>query len=67
MVANCIRNRFLEKDYSETPQAMEILLLKALREEDFGHELQQMSSFFNSDLDKFKLDTQLKTFIYTVD
>ena len=36
---------------------MEILLLKALREKDFGHELQQMSSFFGSDLDKFKLKT----------
>ena len=40
---------------------MEILLLKALRAEDFGHELQQMSSFFSSDLHKFKLGTQFKT------
>ena len=39
---------------------MEILLLKALCEEDFGHELQQMPSFFSSDLDKFKSETQLK-------
>ena len=46
---------------------MKILFLKALRKEDFGHELRQMSSFFNSDLDKFKLDTQLKTFIHIVD
>ena len=28
-----------QKYYIETLQAMEILLLKALREEDFGHEL----------------------------
>ena len=34
---------------------MEMLLLKVLREEDFGHELQKM--FFSSDLDKFKLGT----------
>ena len=60
MVVNCIRNRFQQKGYIETLQTMEILLLKALRKEDFGHELQQMSSFFSSDLDKFKLETQLK-------
>ena len=40
---------------------MENLLLKALREEDLGLELQQISSFFGSDLDKFKLETQLTT------
>ena len=45
----------------------QILLLKALREEDFGHELQQMSSFFSSDLDKFKLEIQLKNLIHIVD
>ena len=46
---------------------MKILLLKALREKDFGHELQQMSSFFSSDLHKFKLETQLKTLTDIVD
>ena len=46
---------------------MEILLLKALRDEDFDHELQQMSSFFSSDLHKFKLETQLKTLTHVVD
>ena len=46
---------------------MEILLLKALRDEDFDHELQQMSSFFSSDLHKFKLETQLKTLTHIVD
>ena len=40
---------------------MKIPLLKALREEGFGHELQQISSSFSSDLQKFKLKTQLKT------
>ena len=30
---------FQQKYYIETLQGMEILLLKALREEDFGHEL----------------------------
>ena len=35
--------------------------LKTLREEDFGHELQQMSSLFSSGLHKFTLKTQLKT------
>ena len=34
-----------QKYYIETLQAMEILLLKALREEDFGHELQQYLRF----------------------
>ena len=45
---------------------MEILLLKALREEDFGHEL-QISSFFSGDLHKFKLGTQFKTLTHIVD
>ena len=51
----------------ETLQTTEILLLKALREEDFGHELQQMSSLFSSDLDKVKLGTQLKTLVHIID
>ena len=43
------------------------MLLKALREEDFDDECQQMSSFFSNDLDKFKLETQLKNLIHIVD
>ena len=66
MVVNSILNRFQQKDNTETFQTMEILLLKALREEVFGHKLQQMSSFFSSDLDKFKLETQLRNFIQQV-
>ena len=46
---------------------MEIMLLKALRDEDFDHELHQMSTFFKGDLHKFKLETQLKTFTHIVD
>ena len=46
---------------------MEIRLLKELREEDFGHKLQQLSSFFSSGLHKFKLETQLKTLAHIVD
>ena len=46
---------------------MENLLLKALREEDFGLELQQISSFFGSDLDKFKLEIQLTTLTHIID
>ena len=46
---------------------MVILLLKALRYEDFDHELQQMFPFFSSDLHKFKLETQLKTLTHIVD
>ena len=46
---------------------MENLLLKALHEEDFGLELQQISSFFGSDLDKFKLETQLTTSSHIID
>ena len=46
---------------------MEILFLKALREEGFCYELQQMSSLFSSDLHKFRLGTQLKTLTHTVD
>ena len=46
---------------------MKILLLKALLDKDFDHELQQMSSFVSSDLDKFKLETQLKTLTHIVD
>ena len=44
---------------------MEILLLKALREEVFGQEL--WSAFFNSDLHKFKLEKQLKALSNIVD
>ena len=46
---------------------MENLLLKALREEDFGLPLPQISSFFGSDLDKFKLETQLTTLTHIID
>ena len=46
---------------------MEILLLKALRDEDFDHELQQMSSFFSSNLYKFKLESQMKILTVIVD
>ena len=67
IVVNCIRNRFQQKDHIETLQKMEILLLKALRDEDFDHKLQQMSSFFSNDLHKFKLETQIKIFTYIVD
>ena len=67
MAVNCICNRFQHIDHNETFQTMEILPLeKALREEDFGLELQLMSSFFGSDLDKFKLETQLKTLTHIV-
>ena len=41
MVVKCIRNRFQQKDLVETLRTMEILLLKALRGECLGHELQQ--------------------------
>ena len=44
-----------QKYFIETFHAMEIVLIKALREEDFGHQL------FSSDLDKFKLETQIKS------
>ena len=49
----------------ETLQTMEILLLKALREEDFGQE--PWSAFFSSDLHKFKLEKQLKALSIIVD
>ena len=38
-----------------------------MREEDLGHELQQMSPLFSIDLRKFKLETQLKNLIHIVD
>ena len=38
-----------------------------MREEDFDHELQQMSSSFSSDLHEFKLETQLKTLTHIAD
>ena len=67
MVVNYIRDRFQRKGYIETLQTIEILPLKALHEEDFGHELQQITSFFSSDLDKCELETQLQTLIHIVD
>ena len=39
MVVNCILDLFQQKDYIETLQTMERLLLKVLREDDFGNEL----------------------------
>ena len=39
MVVNCTCNRFQQKDYIKTLQPIEILLLKAFREENFNHEL----------------------------
>ena len=47
IVVNCIRIRFPQKDHIESLQKMEILLLKALRDEDFDHELQQVSLYLN--------------------
>ena len=41
IVVNRILNRFQQEGHIETLQKMAILLLKALRDEDFGHELQQ--------------------------
>ena len=38
-----------------------------MREEDFGHVFQQLSSFFSSDLHKVKSGTQLKILIHIVD
>ena len=67
MVTNCICDRFQQKDHVETFQTMENLLLKALLEEDFGLEFQQTFSFFGSDLDKFKLETQLTTLTHIID
>ena len=37
------------------------------RTEDFDHEFQQISSFFRNDLDKFKLEAQLKALTYLFD
>ena len=46
MIVNCIRARIQQKDFIETLQTMENLLLKALREKYFGLELQQISPFY---------------------
>ena len=67
IVVNGIRNRFPKKDHIETLQKLEILLLKVLHDEDFDHELQQMSSLFSSELHEFKLETQPKTLTHIVD
>ena len=47
IVVNCIRIRFPQKDHIESLQKMEMLLLKALRDEDFDHKLQQVSLYLN--------------------
>ena len=46
---------------------MEILFLKALREKNFDHRLQQISLFFTDELDKFKLQTQLEILTHITD
>ena len=40
---------------------------KIKNDNEQDHELQQMSSFFSSELHKFKLETQLKPLTHTVD
>ena len=67
MVINSIRDRFQQKDYIETLQTVEMPLLKVFCEEDFGPELQQISLFLSSDLDKFELEAQLKTLAHIVE
>ena len=67
IVVPCIRNRYQKKDHIETLQKLKVLLLKALRDEDFNYKLQQMSLFFSSELHEFKLGTQLKPLIHIVD
>ena len=67
IVVNCIRNRFQQKDLFETLEAMKILFLKVLHEEDFSHELSANVFVFSSDLHKFKLETQLKTLTHIND
>ena len=51
----------------EALHEMEIMLLKASREESFDHELQQMPSFLSGDINKFILETTLKTLTQIVD
>ena len=46
---------------------MEMPLLKELYEDDFGHELQKMSSFCSSDRHKLKLGSQLKILNHIID
>ena len=46
---------------------MEILLLKALRQKNFDHELQQIPLSFSSDLHIFELETHLKTLTHISD
>ena len=45
IVVNCILDRFQQKGRIETLQKMAIMLLKALRDEDFDHEVQQCLRF----------------------
>ena len=66
-LSTAFRNRFQQKAHIETLKKMEILLLKALRDKNFDLELQQMSSFFSSDLHNFKLESQLETLTHIVD
>ena len=40
IVVNCIYNRFQQKYHVETRQKVAILLLNALRDEDYDHKLQ---------------------------
>ena len=56
-----------QKYYIETLQAIEILLLEALRDEDFGHKLQQYLCFLGVIYVKFKLETLIKALENIVD
>ena len=59
MVVNCIRDIFQKKDYIETLQKIEMLLLVM----NFSKYLKS----FSCDLDQFKLETQLKTLTHVFD
>ena len=52
-MVNYIHNSFQQKYHTEILQ---------LREEDFGHELQQMFSFFGSDVHEIKIRDPTENF-----
>ena len=54
-----------QKYYIETLQAIKIMVLKALHEEDFGHELQQCLRFLA--VTQINLETQIKTLKNIID
>lgn len=59
-VMGCIEKRFLQGDYVDYYQKLEVLLLKAVKGESFQSKLNVVCDFYKDDLNKSLLETHLQ-------